>query len=163
MASRRQFSYVFPAYAGVFHKRGNSSHGKGSLPRIRGGVSQPIRLKPLGLASSPHTWGCFLSNPERQHCKLVFPAYAGVFLPAHSSEGHEMRLPRIRGGVSCLSVWISSLAPSSPHTRGCFSQFQFAIRSSWVFPAYAWVFPGLVSYRENPASLPRIRVGVSCA
>ena len=58
-ASFDSFALVFPAYAGVFPRFSAMSGLTRGLPRIRGGVSQPLGYAPLAVASSPHTRGCF--------------------------------------------------------------------------------------------------------
>jgi len=50
--------------------------------------------------SSPHTRGCFFKVMAPDSGKLVFPAYAGVFLLMLTAEVSDEGLPRIRGGVS---------------------------------------------------------------
>ena len=155
------YDAVFPAYAGVFLKPGLSPAFPGSLPRIRGGVSCTQLAQTLSAESSPHTRGCFYRVAVKVYAVLVFPAYAGVF-PARNLPSRDMtRLPRIRGGVSVLTVRRSAFARSSPHTRGCFPSSLTIPRSARVFPAYAGVFPPSRSASPDGLSLPRIRGGVS--
>ena len=54
--------------------------------------------------SSPHTRGCFLVINRLMKSVPVFPAYAGVFLPALGLVEPKAGLPRIRGGVSTSAI-----------------------------------------------------------
>ena len=132
-----------------------------SLPRIRGGVSVcSCHIRQLR-RSSPHTRGCFQALSRGPHCRVVFPAYAGVFLGSEFSVWRRSSLPRIRGGVSNVHDRISATETSSPHTRGCFSISPCHSHMYPVFPAYAGVF--LLHRRRllDRLRLPRIRGGVS--
>ena len=70
-------------------------------------------------------------------------------------------LPRIRGGVSRRADEVRLFLQSSPHTRGCFFDFEDFYAWCEVFPAYAGVFRALRACISQRASLPRIRGGVS--
>ena len=94
---------------------------------------------------------------------MVFPAYAGVFLPHTARGGVLIGLPRIRGGVSKKQQAALQKAPSSPHTRGCFRGDHHKGHRIRVFPAYAGVFRLMEQGRSSDARLPRIRGGVSAA
>ena len=131
---------VFPAYAGVFLYRGDVKGKRGSLPRIRGGVSLLAELCGDLYWSSPHTRGCFAYHAEKFLRRVVFPAYAGVFRHDNQSMRRESGLPRIRGGVSIPHGFLRKITESSPHTRGCFLPRSSATALSAVFPAYAGVF-----------------------
>ena len=76
----RQWTLVFPAYAGVFLLSAENSEFSLGLPRIRGGVSLPDIFRFTVIESSPHTRGCFLQKTVSKLFMKVFPAYAGVFL-----------------------------------------------------------------------------------
>ena len=152
---------VFPAYAGVFPTDSVDYVTVAGLPRIRGGVSGGLIPSTPAIMSSPHTRGCF-SRPWLLREKLVvFPAYAGVFPSSRSPSSAGGSLPRIRGGVSVAHSHYLSAVTSSPHTRGCFPSRSPSRRSGVVFPAYAGVFPTLLSPCRSFLSLPRIRGGVS--
>ena len=154
-------SSVFPAYAGVFpSKCGYKTFAK-RLPRIRGGVSARKAPSVPHEGSSPHTRGCFLSKPGNKKARLVFPAYAGVFLPHFFFSTCCDSLPRIRGGVSPASAGHGLNLQSSPHTRGCFSHAEPRPRAPSVFPAYAGVFLKQIAGVLGIPGLPRIRGGVS--
>ena len=92
---------------------------------------------------------------------FVFPAYAGVFPYTGKAVTEAASLPRIRGGVSYRPVGSGCWHRSSPHTRGCFSDFAGAAESQMVFPAYAGVFLVVSDIENNMTGLPRIRGGVS--
>ena len=74
----------------------------------------------------------------------------------------EGGLPRIRGGVSKGAGKQAGVAPSSPHTRGCFQGEQLRFLVPKVFPAYAGVFLTSCLKWTIIRGLPRIRGGVSC-
>ena len=132
-----------------------------SLPRIRGGVSADGQVWVERLGSSPHTRGCFQFFHDIFLFNSVFPAYAGVFLVLSVCEFPRLSLPRIRGGVSCLSRFRRQQEWSSPHTRGCFHWFLPVYIPKDVFPAYAGVFPLCAAMQRIIKRLPRIRGGVS--
>ena len=111
---------VFPAYAGVFLSLLVMQTDTQGLPRIRGGVSSALSNDVINKESSPHTRGCFSLILIRNSTRIVFPAYAGVFLPGKDFYAHRTGLPRIRGGVSRYTKAVVECIKSSPHTRGCF-------------------------------------------
>ena len=70
---------VFPTHVGVFLTAGRTSLLDLSLPHARGGVSREPRQAAQLPASSPRTWGCFLSYRLRRALGFVFPTHVGVF------------------------------------------------------------------------------------
>ena len=133
------------------------------LPRIRGGVSLGEVCLYDREESSPHTRGCFLLPVLRIAERVVFPAYAGVFLPRDGILQTWISLPRIRGGVSMKDSSMAAVVLSSPHTRGCFCRRAYHLRRNDVFPAYAGVFLINFIIQILQGGLPRIRGGVSIA
>ena len=114
-----------------------------SFPRIRGDV--PLRFlsgftKP---EFSPHTRGCSGDVRDSKADRMVFPAYAGMFLIELSFEQVETSFPRIRGDVPMGRSWLARVRSFSPHTRGCSAPVPFSMYRSIVFPAYAGMFPPL--------------------
>ena len=152
---------VFPAYAGVFLVVKQRARPLPGLPRIRGGVSLGEVCLYDREESSPHTRGCFLLPVLRIAERVVFPAYAGVFLPRDGILQTWISLPRIRGGVSMKDSSMAAVVLSSPHTRGCFYSCYDLSAPARVFPAYAGVFLPCRSAQKAAGSLPRIRGGVS--
>ena len=136
-----QYSFIFPAYAGVFLRRAVRSRYCLHLPRIRGGVSLILKTSPIQPISSPHTRGCFPSNALTEFHHTIFPAYAGVFPLTRRPPLPWWNLPRIRGGVSPAEMAEPGVLVSSPHTRGCFPSAKEVTSSGSIFPAYAGVFP----------------------
>ena len=132
---------VFPAYAGMFRTPWGARCVPQRFPRIRGDVPSSSSLSPLMTRFSPHTRGCsgFIAAVNPLH--VVFPAYAGMFLPVAPSS------------ACCLRF--------SPHTRGCSLCDLGDHRNQHVFPAYAGMFP--VRPRRSPESacFPRIRGDVA--
>ena len=175
------YTFVFPAYAGVFRVWIEPITTLECLPRIRGGVSLRLPCRSFRLSSSPHTRGCFSgtrvemstieSSPHTRGCFRrralpgsngeVFPAYAGVFPRSMRLCCCRSGLPRIRGGVSALEVLLEENKKSSPHTRGCFCLRGAGFCPDGVFPAYAGVFLSATPSQRRAESLPRIRGGVS--
>ena len=90
---------MFPAYAGVFLPLFLLVRIIFRVPRIRGGV--PIAIAGFLAANpcSPHTRGCSRIDELKDEERMVFPAYAGVFLSMSSADISKLRVPRIRGGV----------------------------------------------------------------
>ena len=76
---------VFPAYAGMFPRRGQTVARKTRFPRIRGDVPDCAKLNRKSARFSPHTRGCSLNRKSASSDFSVFPAYAGMF-PSRS--GH---------------------------------------------------------------------------
>ena len=94
---------------------------------------------------------------------MVFPAYAGMFLPEVDSWLTTTRFPRIRGDVPSECEFVVQCFEFSPHTRGCSAWFRRLSRRICVFPAYAGMFRS-GSYRKSPEPcFPRIRGDVPAA
>ena len=107
------------------------------FPRIRGDVPLIKSLIEALLPFSPHTRGCSL----RSGCWHI----------------HGTRFPRIRGDVP---TWIWNPWPAvrfSPHTRGCSEYILRITAYSGVFPAYAGMFPPVVTIGQTDRGFPRIR------
>ena len=129
----------------------------GCFPRIRGDVPWTT----IGPAStsvfSPHTRGCSFSTTRRSWTAVVFPAYAGMFLPHPTRLTTHPSFPRIRGDVPGNGTLRVMLSLFSPHTRGCSPHGFHAAVPLLVFPAYAGMFPGARCLRLCTGSFPRIR------
>ena len=91
----------------------------------------------------------------------VFPASAGVFLSRNRCIQLYDSIPRIRGGVSCMSTRSGMLRQYSPHPRGCFQDTGVKPKAGDVFPASAGVFLRRARQESSLRSIPRIRGGVS--
>ena len=93
---------VFPTCVGVFPLQVKAPCPIGSLPHVRGGVSQ-YRLSTAGCPpSSPRAWGCFQAPRLRLCSYRVFPTCVGVFLKKVAPFRTISGLPHVRGGVSIL-------------------------------------------------------------
>ena len=152
---------LFPAYAGVFLYACSGYRFKSSLPRLRGGVSGEIWRGEFFGVSSPPTRGCFLKADDDLPVSLLFPAYAGVFLPVESDAASVPRLPRASGGVSHEPAVKVSRDGSSPRQRGCFYWKLWLETTEEVFPAPAGVFPAGQNSAGFSICLPRASGGVS--
>ena len=90
--------------------------------------------------SSPRTWGCFYIVSILVVAIAVFPTHVGVFLPESERQGHPVRLPHARGGVSQSVIDNGATPESSPRTWGCFLPVQFHGLYANVFPTHVGVF-----------------------
>ena len=88
---------------------------------------------------------------------MVFPAYAGMFLPRNCIRFCRCGFPRIRGDVPTpSSTWPLAMS-FSPHTRGCSLRIYEVIAPHLVFPAYAGMFLIHTLAHTSNSSFPRIR------
>ena len=60
-----------------------------------------------------------LEQSLREDPRVVFPAYAGMFLGRRIVGDRACGFPRIRGDVPYYTSTIEEPARFSPHTRGC--------------------------------------------
>ena len=133
----------------------------GSLPHVRGGVSDGGMDVTVYIRSSPRAWGCFLVYVAIELFRSVFPTCVGVFPAKEAAETTQGSLPHVRGGVS------SSLAPqvndilSSPRAWGCFLADLWEWLSGDVFPTCVGVFPSAACRPHRDGRLPHVRGGVS--
>ena len=95
-----EYSWVFPAQAGVFLSILWFRILRPRLPRASGGVSCQLIIGYRGMMSSPRKRGCFPQLPLLQNVTAS--------------------LPRASGGVSQREERRESPLPSSPRKRGCF-------------------------------------------
>ena len=70
------------------------------LPHARGGVSDNMPTKRVGILSSPRPWGCFQDYCSTLGVQKVFPTPVGVFLMRARAAADDESLPHARGGVS---------------------------------------------------------------
>ena len=111
--------------------------------------------------SSPRTWGCFLSFPEKTASAIVFPTHVGVFPGTRIYQEPIKSLPHARGGVSVPAEKERVSGPSSPRTWGCFPSRLHAENLRGVFPTHVGVFLPYVCRKRHPTRLPHARGGVS--
>ena len=69
------------------------------FPRIRGDVPGTSTPTVFNHGFSPHTRGCSPQRMASYHLRLVFPAYAGMFLYDKNISHFGQCFPRIRGDV----------------------------------------------------------------
>ena len=91
---------VFPTRVGVFPRVILRANRNGGLPHTSGGVSQWEELALGATPSSPHEWGCFLIERQREYAMEVFPTRVGVFLFHKVFHLFSSCLPHTSGGVS---------------------------------------------------------------
>ena len=158
---RRKKIPVFPTCVGVFLVLTLGRFYPGSLPHVRGGVSDALAARAACLQSSPRAWGCFFMR-EHEGCEfVVFPTCVGVF-PSYvvfqttepglphvrggvSSDSYKISpgcsLPHVRGGVSKIRAAQDKKIRSSPRAWGCFSMTDEIVAMMPVFPTCVGVFP----------------------
>ena len=125
------------------------------------GVSRAMAKAAGDYASSPHTWGCFLSAVAVVADWSVFPTHVGVFPWPARRACLRPCLPHTRGGVSADTMYEMRSALSSPHTWGCFHG-RFADRGNiGVFPTHVGVFLSDAAQDGSCFCLPHTRGGVS--
>ena len=153
----KQHDHVFPAYAGMLRMLPARLLGifcfpriRGDAPRRRGGTFPAGRF-------SPHTRGCSYSGPHPFFTKDVFPAYAGMLLPALTSQAPAFGFPRIRGDAPWWQDWLGKQGWFSPHTRGCSGSLPLCGMPDWVFPAYAGMLRAFHAHLIPSKGFPRIR------
>jgi len=76
-----------------------------------------LQTAQIGFSCSPHTRGCSYEKGLRKAETQVFPAYAGVFLPAIIREGQRQVFPAYAG---VFLIFLKSLLIKScvPRIRG---------------------------------------------
>ena len=131
---------VFPAYAGMFRRRGIGDRFFKSFPRIRGDVPRCYWRLVVGSSFSPHTRGCSLLHHAPHNLAVVFPAYAGMFRVCRVYRRALAGFPRIRGDVPVKQHAKDLGNEFSPHTRGCSAKHGTLTKAATVFPAYAGMF-----------------------
>ena len=132
---------VFPTCVGVFPAYFLCFPRGGSLPHVRGGVSQRRADVDVADESSPRAWGCFSKSGGSGMNFPVFPTCVGVFLYTATERIHDAGLPHVRGGVSLKLQKLLYFVQSSPRAWGCFSPPRLPPWRGWVFPTCVGVFP----------------------
>src|SRR5690606_34376936 len=152
---------VFPTCVGVFLDNKMTAEQALSLPHMRGGVSDWLRVTPATARSSPHAWGCFSNSGRFTYMRGVFPTCVGVFpipVPCRCRPGG---LPHMRGGVSAVRHSGHRQVRSSPHAWGCFQGISPQSADLLVFPTCVGVFPDKRRCLVPLLRLPHMRGGVS--
>ena len=109
------------------------------------------------LGSSPHTRGAPPLPRRRSHAHGIIPAYAGSTRTSRTRTSVSRDHPRIRGEHSMMSLGLTSLRGSSPHTRGARRYAPIRRRMCGIIPAYAgstWRPP---RHATTAGDHPRIR------
>ena len=68
---------------------------------------------------SPRMRGCSYYSPGQMSTKIVFPAYAGMFLRRFASSSRVPCFPRVCGDVPHCVTTIGINIEFSPRMRGC--------------------------------------------
>ena len=128
---------IIPAYAGSTRRPASATECVPDHPRIRGEHVDYEYLTTYYDGSSPHTRGAPLESCERISPRGIIPAYAGSTGSPSPPPLESWDHPRIRGEHCQAILHVSSLAGSSPHTRGAPSSRPRSARQSRIIPAYA--------------------------
>ena len=169
---------IIPAYAGstacgypnACSGTGSSPHTRGALvvadtllenlkdhPRIRGEHEHgPIQIE-ASEGSSPHTRGAPAHLQLGIFLARIIPAYAGSTPAGRRPRRDRPDHPRIRGEHCQAILHVSSLAGSSPHTRGAPRNVSHITPSARIIPAYAGSTDTRCHADPRPADHPRIR------
>ena len=149
---------------------GSSPHTRGALrraprvgcavriiPAYAGSTQGMCPTSPPRGGSSPHTRGAqYFAYPRHQYSGII-PAYAGSTEPAPHPSATRPDHPRIRGEHCQAILPVSSLAGSSPHTRGARLHNLIGDPGVRIIPAYAGSTPPNVRRYDSRQDHPRIR------
>ena len=111
-------SSVYPACAGIHRLSGMHSPQAHRLPRMRG--DPPIKgyASYSSHMSTPHARGSTVCIWMVSLALAVYPACAGIHLPAIRSASLLPRLPRMRGDPPHIQRMTATTETSTPHARG---------------------------------------------
>ena len=148
---------IIPAYAGSTRAGRWPCRRSEDHPRIRGEHHLGASMCTSASGSSPHTRGAPRNVPHTTPLARIIPAYAGS-TPLSTPRTRSRRdHPRIRGEhPTCLSR-CTSIAGSSPHTRGARETSFTDPDSAGIIPAYAGSTPVFCPLAARVADHPRIR------
>ena len=105
---------------------------------------------------SPRMRGCSHYTPGRPGPIEVFPAYAGMFLPATLEDMSLDGFPRVCGDVPVTHRLDTCRHQFSPRMRGCSWWSGHIANDSEVFPAYAGMFRKAHQRWWGRVSFPRV-------
>ena len=114
-------------------------------------------LGAVGPGSSPHTRGAPRVLSSRRRRSRIIPAYAGSTSCAALLREAAKDHPRIRGEHCQAILHVSSLAGSSPHTRGARALTAAWMAPSRIIPAYAGSTMSSLPRTSRDTDHPRIR------
>ena len=148
---------IIPAYAGSTRRRQRRSSRRADHPRIRGEHDLGADYMVRNSGSSPHTRGALESVCGHVDVPGIIPAYAGSTRSGGGARGSRRDHPRIRGEHCQAILHVSSLAGSSPHTRGAHRRPHRPRHRRRIIPAYAGSTSLARGGFGRPADHPRIR------
>ena len=127
------------------------------FPRVRGDVPNRSSSSASLIEFSPRARGCSFVAFGYHIAEKVFPACAGMFLPATQNTIRLSGFPRVRGDVPQGVPGTKDLKRFSPRARGC-SHINFIFHQIWVvFPACAGMFPNRYHPDGHARCFPRVR------
>ena len=148
---------IIPAYAGSTTGVRLSHGQRRDHPRIRGEHPKIVAQEPGRDGSSPHTRGAPLFTYFHFAAAGIIPAYAGSttrgLLVLRVRRDH----PRIRGEHCFDCSGLTSMAGSSPHTRGALGPAPRALQRERIIPAYAGSTRQPHTPKTREPDHPRIR------
>ena len=148
---------IIPAYAGSTRSGLGAYRRPSDHPRIRGEhwLGWPSLFRRRG--SSPHTRGARGRPGRLLRRRRIIPAYAGSTMISTCGAGTPADHPRIRGEHCQAILHVSSLAGSSPHTRGAHVHVRLRNHVARIIPAYAGSTSSSLRALTTIADHPRIR------
>ena len=112
------------------------------LLHVRGGVSEPHRVKARLRRSSPRPWRCFPQCGIAKRMTPVFSTSVEVFLALILLVLFIHRLLHVRGGVSHVALVSRARCGSSPRPWRCFRENAAHASAHNVFSTSVEVFLG---------------------
>ena len=109
------------------------------LPRMRGDPPCSAVYLHCGVRSTPHARGSTHLQLLLQLLLSVYPACAGIHLPAIKRASDLPRLPRMRGDPPSSFQDSCALAMSTPHARGSTLFGSVPTLRGQVYPACAGI------------------------
>ena len=158
---RKPAGVLFSAYAEVFPISFSIEKRPGTFLCLRRGVSQGLVLEAEGPFFSLPTQRCFLFVFHLTPPRLLFSAYAEVFLAPGCYLRSMATFLCLRRGVSSFAFWISSELIFSLPTQRCFQMEVSVVGGGMLFSAYAEVFPIEKTLVESDLAFLCLRRGVS--
>ena len=131
------------------------------LPRVRGDVSDIMVITIRVFQVAPRARGCLAVESSVCRRKGGCPACAGMSPPSITRPRVIWWLPRVRGDVSCATIYPNRREQVAPRARGCRGSIHGTGAEAPGCPACAGMSPVHYSVEIDCAWLPRVRGDVS--
>ena len=146
-----------PAYAGNSVLPAVCMRDRSVHPRLRGELTEMMRLIIGSVGSSPLTRG----TPPRRICEPRRPRFIPAYAGNSSSISTELKgaavHPRLRGELDSQFSAVGKIDGSSPLTRGTRTNHQLRMHPQRFIPAYAGNSSGLATFTWVLPVHPRLR------